>query len=167
MEEWRFVKWESEKFLKNTDVLQMVHTMRKGEGKMLENLRLIGCGGCLYVAVELLYRGRSHASMFLAGGVCFWLIGLLDEVWPMAPMSVQMALGAWMIVCVEFLTGLIVNRWLKLGVWDYSGMRHNLMGQICLPFVACWTVLAGAAVLADDLLRLLLFGERFQLPVLF
>ena len=47
--------------------------------------------------------------------------------------GVQMALGAWGITCAEFLTGLVVNRALGLGVWDYSKQPHNLMGQICLP----------------------------------
>ena len=48
---------------------------------MGKNLVLIGCGGALYVLVELCYRGRSHGSMFLLGGVLFWLIGLMDEAW--------------------------------------------------------------------------------------
>ena len=134
---------------------------------MTENLILIGCGGAAYVAVELLYRGRSHISMFFAGGVCFFLVGLLDEIWPGAPLSIQMVLGAWGIVSVELVTGLVVNRWLGLGVWDYSAKPHNLLGQICLPFAACWAGLAGAAVVLDDLLRLALFGEAFRLPVLF
>ena len=134
---------------------------------MWKNLALIGCGGTIYVMVELIYRGRSHGSMFLLGGVCFWLIGLLDEVFPNAPLGVQMALGAWGIVCMEFLTGLVVNRWLRLGVWDYSAQPHNLLGQVCLPFAAWWAVLAGAAVILDDLLRFVLFGEAFALPRLF
>ena len=62
---------------------------------MGKNLVLIGCGGALYVLVELCYRGRSHGSMFLLGGVLFWLIGLMDEAWPDAPLAVQMALGAF------------------------------------------------------------------------
>ena len=43
---------------------------------MWKNLALIGCGGTIYVMVELIYRGRSHGSMFLLGGVCFWLIAV-------------------------------------------------------------------------------------------
>ena len=66
--------------------------------------------------------------MFLLGGVCFWLIGLLDEVFPNAPLGVQMALGAWGIVCMEFLTGLVVNRWLGLKVWDYSAQPYLCRG---------------------------------------
>ena len=134
---------------------------------MREAMVLIGCGGTMYVIVELIYRGRSHGSMFLLGGVCFWMIGLMDEVWPGAPLGVQMVLGAWGIVCGEFLTGLVVNRLLGLHVWDYSGQAHNLMGQVCLPFAAIWAGLAGVAVIADDLLRLALFGEVFSLPRLF
>ena len=105
--------------------------------------------------------------MFLLGGVLFWLIGLMDEAWPGAPLAVQMALGAWGITCAEFLTGLVVNRALGLGVWDYSEQPHNLMGQICLPFAACWVGLAGAAVILDDILRLALFGEALSLPGFF
>ena len=105
--------------------------------------------------------------MFLLGGVLFWLIGLMDEAWPDAPLAVQMALGAWGITCAEFLTGLVVNRALGLGVWDYSKQPHNLMGQICLPFAACWVGLVGAAVVLDDVLRWALFGEALSLPGFF
>ena len=134
---------------------------------MKEALALIFCGGTAYVAVELCWRGRSHWSMFLLGGVLFWLIGLMDEVWPGAPLSIQVALGTWTIVCAEFLTGMAVNRLLGLGVWDYTNQKHNLMGQICLPFAAWWTGLAAAAVIGDDLLRMALFGQAFSFPRLF
>ena len=83
--------------------------------------------------------------MFLLGGVLFWLIGLMDEAWPGAPLAVQMALG----------------------VWDYSEQQHNLMGQVCLPFAACWVGLAGATVVLDDVLRWALFGEALSLPGFF
>ena len=71
------------------------------------------------------------------------------------------------LACAEFLTGLVVNRALGLGVWDYSKQPHNLMGQICLPFAACWVGLVGAAVVLDDVLRWALFGEALSLPGFF
>ena len=37
-------------------------------------------GGCAYMGLELLWRGRSHGSMFVAGGTCFLLIGHLNHV---------------------------------------------------------------------------------------
>ena len=126
---------------------------------MKEALALIFCGGTAYVAVELCWRGRSHWSMFLLGGVLFWLIGLMDEVWPGAPLSIQVALGTWTIVCAEFLTGMAVNRLLGLGVWDYTNQKHNLMGQICLPFTLLWFPLCGIGILFENWIRHALFGE--------
>ena len=40
-----------------------------------QELLVAATGGGLYILVELLWRGRSHISMFLLGGLCFWLIG--------------------------------------------------------------------------------------------
>ncbi len=99
---------------------------------------LFGIGGGGYVALELLYRGRSHISMFAAGGVCFLLIGQLDRLrlaWPW-----KMVCGAGIITCVEFLTGLLVNR--NYQVWDYRDQPGNLMGQICPRFTLLWIPLS-------------------------
>lgn len=99
---------------------------------------LFGIGGGGYVALELLYRGRSHISMFAAGGVCFLLIGQLDRLrlaWPW-----KMVCGAGIITCVEFLTGLLVNQ--NYQVWDYRDQPGNLMGQICPRFTLLWIPLS-------------------------
>lgn len=118
-------------------------------------------GGTLYYSVEMLWRGRSHISMFMDGGVCFVLIGLLNEIAPGLPLSAQAMLGSAIISTSEMLVGLVVNRWLGLGVWDYSGVRGNLLGQVCLPFFTAWMPLSAFAAVADDFLRLLVFHEPF------
>ena len=89
------------------------------------------------------------------------LIGLLNEIAPGLPLSVQAMLGAAIISTSEMLVGLVVNRWLGLGVWDYSGVRGNLLGQVCLPFFTAWMPLSAFAAVADDFLRLLVFHEPF------
>lgn len=61
---------------------------------------------------------------------------------------------------VEFITGLVVNIWLGLGVWDYSNMPFNLLGQICLPFAFAWVALSAIAIVLDDYLRYWIFGEE-------
>ena len=38
--------------------------------KWVKPLTLIGVGGFLYVLIELAFRGRSHWTMFLVGGLC-------------------------------------------------------------------------------------------------
>ena len=46
-------------------------------------------------------------------------------------------------------------------MWDYSGVRGNLLGQVCLPFFTAWMPLSAFAAVADDFLRLLVFHEPF------
>ena len=74
-------------------------------------------GGAGYVLLELLYRGRSHYSMFLAGGVCFLLLGKLEEVEPRLPGVIRPLVGAGIITTVELAAGLIFNR--DYAEWDY------------------------------------------------
>ena len=117
-------------------------------------------GGMLYMALELAWRGWSHGSMFLLGGCCFWLIGQLDARHPRWPILLQMLCGTGIIVALELAGGLVLNRWLGLGIWDYSRLPYALMGQICLPFTLLWFPVSGAAIFTEDWLRLRLFGER-------
>lgn len=46
--------------------------------------------------------------------------------------------GAAAITFVELCVGIVVNRILKLGVWDYSQKRFHLWGQICLHYSLLW-----------------------------
>lgn len=117
---------------------------------------IILIGGLAYVWIELLWRGRSHISMFFLGGLCFWLIGRLDRNHPV-PVLVQACLGACLVTGLELAVGLVVNCWLGLGVWDYSGLPCNLLGQICLYYFVLWIPLSAAAVVAEDGVRRLLF----------
>lgn len=122
---------------------------------------LFGIGGLLYVLIELIARGRSHWTMALLGGMCFLLIGAINEhiPWDM-PLAFQMLLGAGIITVLELLTGLVINVWLGWGVWDYSNMPMNLWGQICLPYSLLWVLISLPAILLDDWLRWKLFGEE-------
>ena len=122
---------------------------------------LFGIGGLLYVGIELLWRGRSHPTMFFLGGACFVLLGLINEIIPWEMGFVWQALiGAGIITALELLTGLIVNVWLRWEVWDYSSLPFNFLGQICLPFFGAWVVLAAVGIVLDDWLRFWLFHEE-------
>lgn len=118
-------------------------------------------GGFAYGAIELISRGFSHISMFIAGGICFILIGLLNEIysWNMSLLS-QMVISASIITLVEFTVGIIVNVWLKLNVWDYSDKPYNVMGQICLLYTNYWFFLSLFAILLDDYLRYYVLKEE-------
>lgn len=124
---------------------------------LLQELLIAALGGGAYVLVECLWRGYSHFTMFLLGGLCFWLIGRLDRREPV-PVAVQACLGAMLITALELATGLIVNRWLGWNVWDYSYLPLNFMGQICLYYFVLWIPLSAAAMFLEDALRRILFG---------
>lgn len=99
--------------------------------------------------------------MGLVGGLCFVLVGLINEFmsWNI-PLWLQGIIGASIITVLEFISGLILNVLLGLGIWDYSKMPFNLMGQICLPFSIAWVGLSILALILDDYLRYWLFGEE-------
>lgn len=134
---------------------------------LIKALTLFFCGGVLYYSIEIMWRGHSHVSMFLDGGVCFVLIGLMNEVVPGLPLAVQAVLGASLIVFSELLVGSLVNLRLGLNVWDYSNQPMNYRGQVCLPFFLLWIPLAAFASVVDDTLRFWLFAEPWPPFTLF
>ncbi len=91
-------------------------------------------GGMLYTALELMWRGWSHGSMFLLGGACFLLIGAMERT-PL-PLAARAGLDAGMVTALELGCGLVVNR--QFMVWDYRHLPLNFRGQICLPFTLLW-----------------------------
>ena len=130
--------------------------------KLVKFLILLSSGGLIYVLIEFLYRGRSHWSMFLVGGICFVLIGGLNNWFPWNwSILRQMGISSAIVTAVEFVSGILLNMVLNLDVWDYSNMPFNIYGQICLPFTVIWFFLSFLAIVADDFLRWLWFVERF------
>ena len=109
--------------------------------------------GLMYVTIELLYRGHTHYSMFIVGGVCGVLIGLINDNTPNIPLLPQCVLGAVIITVIELLTGLFLNVYLGLNVWDYSNQPFNFMGQICPQFCIIWCILSILVIRIDDWLK--------------
>lgn len=93
-------------------------------------------GGAAYMILEFLWRGRSHGSMFLLGGLCFLLVGQLCRSFPRLPLAVRLVLCSAMITALELAAGLLVNR--DFSVWDYRRQPYNFLGQICLSFSLLW-----------------------------
>jgi len=99
--------------------------------------------------------------MLIAGGICFILIGLLNEIFPYKVSIIsQMFISALIVTAVEFISGYIVNIILGLNVWDYSDLPYNFLGQICLLFSNIWFLLSLPAIILDDYLKYYLLGEE-------
>ena len=129
--------------------------------QLLKDTILSFVGGALYIVIELLWRGHSHWTMFVLGGICFFYVGLINEElpWEMSLIK-QMLIGAVVITMLELLFGVIVNGVYKLNVWDYSNIQFNFLGQICLPYSILWFFISLPAIVLDDYLRYRLFHEE-------
>ena len=103
---------------------------------ILKRTTLFTLGGLGYVGLELLWRGRSHISMFVAGGSCFLLLGQLDRLMGNQRVTLRGIAGAGVITTVELAMGLLTNR--AYQVWDYRNLPLNFLGHICLPFSLAW-----------------------------
>lgn len=127
-----------------------------------KNGMLFSLGGAIYLCLELLFRQWTDGSMFLAGGLCFLLVGRLNRVQPRMPRIPRAVAGALIITVVEFWIGIAMNR--DYHVWDYRGMPGNVLGQICPQFFLIWIPVAWAAGLLHAYLDKAITG-RLSRPV--
>ena len=129
--------------------------------KVSKFLLFIAIGGVIYYFIELLYRGYSHWSMFLLGGICFLFMYWQGSVtkWK-DPIWIQMARSTVFIAACEFITGIIVNKWLNWSVWDYSDQPFQIFGQVCLPFTATFSILSLVGILLSGNISHILYGEQ-------
>lgn len=112
--------------------------------KISNKAALFCLGGAGYVGLELLWRGWSHFTMFLAGGTCFLLLGSLERTRPRLPLPFRWVAGAGVITSIELLTGLLANR--QYQIWDYRQMPFHFLGQICLPYCLLWIPVSAGAM---------------------
>ncbi len=108
---------------------------------IIEFIFLFIFGALGYGAIEMLWRGHTHWSMLLLGGICLYLIYMIatrmnDALWK------KLIMSSAVISALEFAVGCIVNIRLGWEVWDYSDMPLNLLGQICPTFSLMWLLLS-------------------------
>jgi uncharacterized membrane protein len=97
-------------------------------------------GAVGYGFLEFLWRGYTHWSMLLAGGLCFSLLYFLSGLDTLT-IGKKLLLGGLMITTVELLFGILFNLRLGLNIWDYSSRAFNLKGQICALYSLYWFLL--------------------------
>ncbi len=114
---------------------------------------VFGTGAVGYGLIEVIWRGTTHWSMLLAGGLCLRLIGAAGRRMESAPALYKCIAGGAIITAVELCIGCICNLWLHMGVWDYSRLPFNLGGQVCLLYSVLWGALSGFAMKLEKALR--------------
>lgn len=108
--------------------------------------KLFFLGAVGYPLMEILYRGRTHYSMALAGGASAILANGVRKLPVNLPAKAALC-GAG-ITGIEYACGLTWNR--DFHVWDYRHAPLNLNGQVCLPYTLLWCALSGAAIAGMD-----------------
>lgn len=127
---------------------------------ILKYIFLFIIGGFTYYMIEILWRGYSHWSMFILGGICFLFAGIQNEYieWEY-PLWRQILNVDIFVLISEFITGCIVNLYFHWNVWDYSNLPFNILGQSCPQFALLFIPLCLFAIILDDYIRYFVFHE--------
>lgn len=116
-------------------------------------------GGILYGGLELLWRGYTHWTMILLAALLCVPLDIANEYIPWElPLWMQAVIGGLTVTAAELAAGVVLNLWLRLEVWDYSGMWGSLWGQVCPLYTVLWCILAGPVIVAYDWLDCWLCG---------
>lgn len=111
-----------------------------------ENFTVFLIGGTVYGLCELIFRGYTHWTMIILGGICFLCLYLGEKRYSSLPLFLRCLTGGVFITSLELVVGSVVNTLLKMSVWDYSALPLNLFGQVCLPFFFLWVLVCIPAI---------------------
>jgi len=70
-----------------------------------------------------------------------WIVFQYLQNWYFLPVFI--IIGGLHITLNEFLMGILLNKVLKLKLWDYSNWNFNILGQTSLIHYGLWTGLSG------------------------
>lgn len=116
-----------------------------------ENIFVWEIGAVLYGFIEILWRGYTHWSMVITGGLCLLVI------YKVAALNLSVILKAFIcmlsVTIIELFVGIIINVIFELDVWDYSDLPFNFMGQICLRYSLFWLLLSIPAIFLCQKIR--------------
>lgn len=128
--------------------------------KCLRKTVLFMTGFCVYITIEVCFRGYSYPIMGLCGGLILIMVDLINEKisWDM-DILLQGIIGAAVATLIEFIIGMICIRCGFALMWNYSDMPLNYKGIICLPYSIVWIFVSIAGVFLADAINYYVFGR--------
>ncbi len=121
--------------------------------KYKEFFIVFSTGAVIYSLIEILFRGFTHWTMSITGGAAFLMIHISNFRMKTKSLFLKCLTGCAIITALEFIVGCIVNRKFHLNVWDYSGQKFNVLGQICPIFSAAWFCLTLPAIYLSKFIK--------------
>jgi len=134
---------------------------------VLKHLFLFFVMGMIYFTLEGFWNGKANIIMLPVGGICGLLTGLLNEFPKFFNLKMwqQTLLGTFIVTLIEFISGVILNIYLGLNLWNYSSMWGNLYGQITPQYMFLWSVILPFGIFVDDFLRYKFYNEDSYYPI--
>ncbi len=108
--------------------------------KINEYLTVFWLGAIGYTFIEILWRGKTHWTMGLLGGICVLFI-YFQEGKSTFGIFGKAFVSTCFITVSELAAGLLLNKTLSLDIWDYSDIPLNFLGQISLLYSVFWFLL--------------------------
>ncbi len=129
-------------------------------GRWVLSMLLWTWGATIYFFLEVGYKSLtghperiSWTMLVVAVVLCIPVERCGAELPWACPLWLQALACAGLVTAVEFVAGLVLNVWLGLGIWDYSHLPFNFMGQICLQFFFVWWGLCFVFIPVFDWMR--------------
>ena len=128
---------------------------------MLKKIIMFLTGFCVYITVEVCFRGYSYITMGVCGGLLFLLIDSINNKisWDL-DILLQGVLGSCAITLCELIVGEVCLLLGKSPMWNYTNMPLNFDGVICVPFSLLWIGLSIVAVFIADAINYYVFKEK-------
>lgn len=137
--------------------------MKNNNKNYLRQLILFIFGFCIYITIEVCFRGYSYPLMGLCGGLALIILDSLNNKisWDM-DLILQATIGSIVVTLMELIIG---EAFLYLNLspmWDYSNVPFNYHGVICLPFSIAWLLISIVGIFIADAVNYYIFED---LPV--
>lgn len=110
--------------------------------RVKQDIAIFTASGISYCFIEILWRRYTHWTMAIIGGICFLILFRIFTSFEKISLIKKCLIGSGIITSIEFISGCIVNIWLKMGIWDYSSLPVNILGQVCLIYSFLWALLS-------------------------
>lgn len=122
--------------------------------------------GSVYYAMEIVFKKshKSHWTMFVLAGLAgaIFIDGLNNLFSYEMDFLLQIFICSTTITIGELIVGLIWNQ--DYGIWNYTNMPFNYMGQICLPFYFLWMLLSAIFIPFLDYIEWKVFDYKPETP---
>ena len=122
--------------------------------KFIGKLGLFLSCGFIYCMIEILFRGWSHWSMFaLTGFLGVFCVDSINNTLSFdCDYIVQILISTILCTIGEGISGIILNIWLQLNVWDYSKMTFGtfFFGQCNVLFCFAWMLIISIIIFYCD-----------------